>query len=181
MAKGKLKFIDNDNDRKEFAARLQTALDQSNFKSVSAAAKAAGVSQQAFHNWLKAEAEPARDRLVVISEILEVDIAWLITGKVSTPTPDQAATPVVDSGDPHAGYQDEPPFNSAVMEKVTEAFLDWQDANPIENPAPNSHQGQALTGTYRVIMKEFVREGRIDLDAIKGRVTTIFDYLLEND
>jgi len=144
-------------------------------------AEKSGVKLRTLGDYIAGNTEPKVSAAVDIAIAAGVSLDWLLTGKVLSPTPAQAATPVVGNGDPHAGYQDEPPFNSAVMEKVTEAFLDWQAANPVENPAPNSHQGQALTGTYRVIMKEFVREGRIDLDAIKGRVTTIFDYLLEND
>lgn len=140
-----------------------------------------GATDTQVGRWLSGKSKIPLYAAALIAKAANVSLDWLVTGKVIAPTPKQEATPIVGNGDSHAGYQDEPPFNSAVMEKVTEAFLDWQDANPIADPAPNSHQGQALTGTYRVIMKEFVREGRIDLDAIKGRVTTIFDYLLEND
>lgn len=81
MSKSGIEFTVDTKNRKAFAERLEKALEHSKFKSVSSAAKAAGVSQQAFHNWLKAEAEPARDRLIATTDVLGVNLLWLVTGE----------------------------------------------------------------------------------------------------
>jgi phage repressor protein C with HTH and peptisase S24 domain len=80
MPKRKRQFTIEDEDRLEFALRLRAALERSDFRSGNALATALGVSQQSVHGWLKGEAEPGRDRLVGLSNILDVSVDWLAAG-----------------------------------------------------------------------------------------------------
>lgn len=61
-----------------FAARLKQSLAG---RSIRAVAKEAKVSDAAIHKWLTAIAEPSRDRLVSVAQVLGVSVGWLAAGE----------------------------------------------------------------------------------------------------
>jgi transcriptional regulator with XRE-family HTH domain len=173
-----LSVTDQNIDRNGFAERLKSALP--NDKTLQESADAIGISLSGLKNWLKAVSEPNVSNLLKISEYTGASVKWLVSGETDQPTQGDLATPVVGAGDHHAGYQDEPPFNSAVMERVIVAYMEWLAKYTTNDRSGPEHDAGAITAIYRVVIKDFIEEGTIQLDAVKSRVNIILNYLSEN-
>lgn len=82
-------MVANTND--DFSKRLNSALDQADYikgrgRRV-ALAKALGVSGEAARKWLSGESIPAMDNAVRLAVLSGTDVDWLLTGRLSNPTP----------------------------------------------------------------------------------------------
>jgi transcriptional regulator with XRE-family HTH domain len=65
-------------DSAAFVARLTQALGS---RSARAVAREAKVSNASIHKWTTAAAEPSRDRLVSLAQVLGVSVGWLAAGE----------------------------------------------------------------------------------------------------
>jgi len=139
-----------------------------------------GLPRRTLENYLSGRSEPKATAILAIANAAEVSSDWLLTGEVDKPTKDDLATPVVGSDDHHAGYPDEPPFNSAVLERVIVAYMEWLTKYTTNDRSGPEHDAGAITAIYRVVIKDFIEEGTIQLDAVKSRVNVILNYLSEN-
>src|SRR3990170_1084688 len=77
----------NEDQRRAFASRLNTAIDESQFGipakgdgRSSAVGKLFGVSQRAAWKWLAGEGYPQLDRAIAIARKLKISVEWLLTG-----------------------------------------------------------------------------------------------------
>lgn len=79
MAKSEISLTDPEKNRKVFSERLGSLLP--NRGDVKTLSEKTGISITAIRQWLRGEAEPSRDRLVLIADALGVSLAWLATGQ----------------------------------------------------------------------------------------------------
>ena len=70
-------------DKEAFVGRLQVIL--AHWPSADRLARSTGVSPSAFRKWLKGEAEPSRERLILLARAAGVGVAWLAEGQGPVP------------------------------------------------------------------------------------------------
>jgi len=69
--------------KKEVSARLNLALERSQFKNQSALAEDMGVAKSDVHGYLSGKSLPKSEKLVLLSKALEVSIDWILKGEES--------------------------------------------------------------------------------------------------
>ena len=69
--------------KKEVSARLNLALERSNLKNQSALAEMCRIAKSDVHGYLSGKSLPKSEKLIVLSEALEVSIDWILKGEES--------------------------------------------------------------------------------------------------